>query len=128
MKFQKIIITQPWQNQIANRLSKSIKLPGLNLIKCGNLNKFLVFLFNFKCEKQKCNAEKMQFPKQEQQQKKFHCLSSSFKRFLECNTYFKNLATIKETTYVNLSSSCTYVCKKPQKTIPPENLDFPAQF
>ena len=128
MKFQTIIITQPWQNHIANCLSKSIKVTiWLNLIKCGNLNKFLVFLFNFKCEKQKCNAEKMQFPKQEQQQKKFHCLSSSFKRFLECNTYFKNLATIKETTYVNLSSSCTYVCKK-RKTIPPKNLDFPAQF
>jgi len=46
--------------------------------------------------------------------------------------YFKNLATIKETTYVNLSSSCTYVCKKNKKLSPlkiwifPPNFEFPA--
>ena len=78
------------------------------------------------CEKQKCNAEKMQFPKQEQQKK----VSLPILKFYEIfgMQYFKNLATIKETTYVNLSSSCTYVCKKKKKTIPPKNLDFPAQF
>ena len=68
------------------------------------------------CEKQKCNAEKMQFPKQEQQKK----VSLPILKFYEIfgMQYFKNLATIKETTYVNLSSSCTYVCEK-TKTIPP---------
>ena len=98
-------------------------------MKCGNLNKFLVFLFNFMCEKQKCNAEKMQFPKQEQQKK----VSLPILKFYEIfgMQYFKNLATIKETTYVNLSSSCTYVCKKKKLSpltiwIFPPNIKFPA--
>ena len=82
------------------------------------------------CEKQKCNAEKMQFPKQEQQKK----VSLPILKFYEIfgMQYFKNLATIKETTYVNLSSSCTYVCKK--KKLSPDqifefsrpNFEFPA--
>jgi hypothetical protein len=81
------------------------------------------------CEKQKCNAEKMQFPKQEQQKK----VSLPILKFYEIfgMQYFKNLATIKETTYVNLSSSCTYVCKKKKLSplkiwIFPPNFEFPA--
>ena len=81
------------------------------------------------CEKQKCNAEKMQFPKQEQQKK----VSLPILKFYEIfgMQYFKNLATIKETTYVNLSSSCTYVCKKNKKLSPKKfgfsrpSLNFP---
>jgi len=54
------------------------------------------------CEKQKCNAEKMQFPKQNKSKKKK--VSLPILKFYEIfgMQYFKNLATIKGTTYLSM--------------------------